>query len=95
MAGVCLFVFWFTYPLSCTVSIFRNEQLYCENDYMSQFVPVCARCDKYIMQVEYIVHTVLMCHTAYNVRSVSRQWTSLGTLNTSSAMVAWYSSLAP
>eukprot|EP00092_Neocalanus_flemingeri_P078903 GFUD01098240.1.p1 GENE.GFUD01098240.1~~GFUD01098240.1.p1 ORF type:complete len:184 (-),score=40.61 GFUD01098240.1:20-571(-) len=28
----------------------KNSELYCESDYMSKFVPVCARCDKYITQ---------------------------------------------
>jgi len=28
----------------------KNEQLYCEADYMSKYVPVCARCEQYITQ---------------------------------------------
>ena len=36
-----------------TVPVYtKNDQLYCEADYMSKFVPVCARCEQYITQVE-------------------------------------------
>merc|ERR1711874_410174 len=28
----------------------KNEELYCEADYMSKYVPVCARCEQYITQ---------------------------------------------
>ena len=35
-----------------TVPVYtKNELLYCEADYMSKFVPVCARCEQYITQV--------------------------------------------
>ena len=35
-----------------TVAVYtKNDQLYCEADYMSKFVPVCARCQEYITQV--------------------------------------------
>ena len=29
----------------------KNESLYCQQDYMKKFVPICAKCDQYITQV--------------------------------------------
>ena len=29
----------------------KHEKLYCHDDYMQQFVPVCAKCNDYITQV--------------------------------------------
>ena len=46
----------------------KNDQLYCEADYMAQFVPVCARCEQYITQVKYTL-CCLMSHSTYD-RSV-------------------------
>ena len=70
----------------------KNDQLYCEADYMSKYVPVCARCEQYITQVgtiSYPTHPI----TRYG-RSVSEPWTRRGTPNTSSATAAWSSSPA-
>ena len=33
------------------VTYTKHDKLYCQDDYMKQFVPVCAKCDQYITQV--------------------------------------------
>ena len=33
------------------VTYTKHDQLYCQEDYMRQFAPVCAKCDQYITQV--------------------------------------------
>ena len=35
----------------------KEEQLYCEQDYMAKFVPICAKCEQYIMQVRFSLQT--------------------------------------
>ena len=50
-----------------TVAVYtKNDQLYCEADYMSKFVPVCARCQEYITQV--CKHHTIPYHTYHCIR---------------------------
>ena len=36
-------------------AVFSKENvLYCENDYKEKFVPKCAKCNEYIMEVSYV-----------------------------------------
>ena len=36
---------------SGVITYTKHDKLYCQDDYMRQFVPVCAKCDQYITQV--------------------------------------------
>ena len=44
------YLFW-QIIFSGLVTYTKHDKLYCQDDYMKQFVPVCAKCDQYITQV--------------------------------------------
>ena len=48
----------------------KHEKLYCHDDYMQQFVPVCAKCNDYITQVysSYFLFTTKQAHNASKSR---------------------------
>ena len=70
----------------------KNDSLYCQQDYMKKFVPVCAKCDQYITQVN--LSSYPLWRQIIVDRNVSKPWTRPGIRSISSVLAAPLSSVA-
>ena len=89
------YLFW-QIIFSGLVTYTKHDKLYCQDDYMKQFVPVCAKCDQYITQVwDHSSDLMSLGESSWNyVRNVSKPWRRAGIRSTSSVWDAQSSSPA-
>lgn len=41
----------------------RDDQLYCEKDYREKFVPKCAQCNDFVLDVSRVIYLLLLSYT--------------------------------